>query len=116
MSVTTTDNVITHSTILQTLGDYELHHSGGPSRAPPANLRSDVVEAAHTANPADWPTDHRRIPAYKPINRDLDRSQRPGGSNPVEQVFIYVMLHGVNNLAVRCPGIWGVGKESLTLW
>jgi hypothetical protein len=56
-----------------------------------------------TPQPADWPTDHRRMPAYRPINRNLPFEERPGGSNPGEMVFIQVMLHGVWLNAVRSP-------------
>lgn len=114
MSVTVTDNAITPSTILQTLGDYEVHHSGGPgsaeSRAQPTNPRDDLAEAAQAQNPSNWPTDHRGVPAYKPINRSLDQTQRPGGANPVEQAFIFVLLHGVGHLAVGDPGDDEVGQ------
>ena len=48
-----------------------------------------------TGNPANWPTEFRRVPPYRPVNRNLDRSERPNGSNPVEAVVANIMLQGV---------------------
>lgn len=82
MATTTTTQTIS------LLADYEVHHSG-----------SDAVDAVneHEASPqpVEWPTHHRRIPAFRPTNRNLSFEERPGGSNPAEMVFIQVMLHGV---------------------
>jgi len=52
-------------------------------------------------NPVDWPQNYRRVPPYRPINRNLDRGQRPDGTNPIERVFFFTMLHGVWLNAVR---------------
>ncbi|KAK9854160.1 hypothetical protein MYU51_004967 [Penicillium brevicompactum] len=79
MSTTTTTQTIS------LLADYEVHHSG-----------SDAVNERETPpQSVEWPTHHRRIPAYRPTNRNLSFEERPGGSNPGEMVFIQVMLHGV---------------------
>lgn len=79
MSTTTTTQTIS------LLADYEVHHSG-----------SDAVNERETLpQPVEWPTHHRRIPAFRPTNRNLSFEERPGGSNPGEMVFIQVMLHGV---------------------
>ncbi|KAJ5353342.1 hypothetical protein N7452_002316 [Penicillium brevicompactum] len=79
MSTTTTTQTIS------LLADYEVHHSG-----------SDAVNERETPpQPVEWPTHHRRIPAFRPTNRNLSFEERPGGSNPGEMVFIQVMLHGV---------------------
>ncbi|KAI9930235.1 hypothetical protein ASPWEDRAFT_23957 [Aspergillus wentii DTO 134E9] len=87
MSTTTT----TQTNTLSILADYELHHSG-----------SDNVHESHEpavppvqSQPANWPSNHRRVPAYRPINRNLEFDERPAGSNPAEFVFIQTMLHGV---------------------
>jgi len=93
MSVTATSNPVTAS-VLQVLTDYDLHHSGSPgnpSPAPSPNIRS----YPSTSNPRDWPTNHRAVPPYRPVDRNLDREQRPGGLNGAEVVFIYIMLNGV---------------------
>jgi len=88
MSSTTTAAPITNT--LSILGDYEVHHSAqhGPA--------SNDIEPPLSVNPRpNWPTHHRRIPAYRPINYHLDQSERPAGSNGIEWAFIGVMLHGV---------------------
>lgn len=85
MSATTTT---TTATSLSVLADYELHHSGDErSTSAPAPV--------NTSQPADWPTDHRRMPAYRPANQNLDYNERTAGTGPGEYVFIQVMLHGV---------------------
>lgn len=106
MATTTTSTTVGYQTLMTTLGDYELHHSGQPgdpeSRAPPPNSRPDIQsdEVAAQSNPADWITGYRGIPPHRPINRNLDYEQRPAGGNPVEAVFIAVLLNGTALLAV----------------
>ncbi|KAE8346125.1 hypothetical protein BDV24DRAFT_158922 [Aspergillus arachidicola] len=99
MSVTTTANPIV-ATTTSYLNDYELHHStvNEPSAA------DTNRDTSHVPQPRNWPRDHRRVPAYRPINYDLDQSQRPAGSNTVECAFVSVMLHGVwmNAVVSRC--------------
>jgi hypothetical protein len=94
MSATTTSNPITRS-VLEALTDYDLHHSGdpeNPASAPAPNEREDVQ---HIQNPEDWPIDHRDVPPFRPINRELDMNERPFGANPVENVIINIMFTGV---------------------
>jgi len=95
MSATILEN--TRTTPVSVLVDYELHHSGQEEHTP----TTSSLSSAPTTQPPNWPSDHRRIPAYRPINRNLDFSQRPPGSNNVERVIITVMLHGVWLNAVR---------------
>ncbi|OJJ85013.1 uncharacterized protein ASPGLDRAFT_124290 [Aspergillus glaucus CBS 516.65] len=90
MSVTTTANPIT-STSMSVLADYEIHQSGRPYPASPS--WHPAPESA--SQPNNWPVDHQRVPAYLPVNRNLDRSERPAGSNRFKGMFITVMLHGV---------------------
>ncbi|KAF2192021.1 hypothetical protein K469DRAFT_735822 [Zopfia rhizophila CBS 207.26] len=106
MSVTTTANPTTYN--LQTvLADYELHHSEEHSSA------RDHLEIH---NPSEWPTNHRRIPPYRPVNTELDQTQRRVYLNGVERAFVAVMFTGVfvnANLARlwRKTGgrIWDIG-------
>ena len=100
MSVTTSTNTVAQS-VLHVLTDYDLHHSGDPVGCG----RLDEPNASHAAvfehqNPEWWPNDHRRVPDYRPVNRNLDRSQRPDGVNGTERVFIFTMLRGVQLNAV----------------
>jgi hypothetical protein len=85
--------------VLHVLADYDLHHSGDPQNfakpAPPNHNTTPNVE-----NPPGWDTEHRRVPPYRPINRNLDMDLRPGGTDFVEAIFIATMLNGVRLTAV----------------
>ncbi|RMD44988.1 hypothetical protein DV735_g75, partial [Chaetothyriales sp. CBS 134920] len=103
MSLTTTTQQTTASrSTLHLLADYELHHSGDETTEEEPLPKTPAL----TENPRWWPTDHRRIPPHRPINRDLDRSLRPAGRSPVEAWFIFTMLGGVNVMA-HAATIWG---------
>ncbi|KAJ5095067.1 hypothetical protein N7532_007358 [Penicillium argentinense] len=86
MSTTTTTTTITSS--LSVLADYEVHHSGtqqSTQQTPPAAL----------SQPVDWPSDHRRVPEYRPAQPNLSYVDRPAGNgHPAEYAFIQIMLHG----------------------
>lgn len=102
MSVTTTDNPLTYSA-LSVLADYELRHTTPLADvthdlAPP-NARPDAPPPSQ--NPPTWPTDHRRVPPYRPVDETLDQSQRRVFLSRVEQAFISVMFLGVGLNAVR---------------
>ncbi|KAJ5372048.1 hypothetical protein N7517_004054 [Penicillium concentricum] len=89
MSMTTTTSTRTTAPFA-ILEGYEVHHSGHEQPAPV------IPPSAAPANqPSNWPADHHRTPAYRPINRNLDQSQRPPGANNLERGIITVMLHGV---------------------
>ncbi|KAJ5952529.1 uncharacterized protein N7479_010942 [Penicillium vulpinum] len=90
MSVTTTNTRETATVPLAILAGYEVHHSGHEQLAPMIPPSTAPIN-----QPPNWPADHHRIPAYRPINRSLDQSQRPPGANNLERVIITVMLHGV---------------------
>jgi hypothetical protein len=82
---------------LSILADYEIHHSGADHE------NESERETVNSPQLTDWPTHHRRIPAFRATNRNLSFEERPGGSNPGEMVFIQVMLHGVWLNAVCRP-------------
>lgn len=87
--MSSTITATTTTTSLSVLADYEVHHSGEENV--PA-----VIPSQPQSDQPDWPTHHRRIPAYRPANRELDLTQRPAGNgHPAEFAFIQVMLHGV---------------------
>ena len=88
MSVTTTSNPTT-TELHRTLDDYTIHLTGRETEV--LKPRSQPV----VENPEDWPEDYHNVPAYRPINRHLDEEERPGGTHPIERVFIFTMLHGV---------------------
>ncbi|KAK6834883.1 hypothetical protein PG990_000306 [Apiospora arundinis] len=118
MSVTTTDNPIT-STLADTLQDYEIRLTGAQDLAtaqrqlgedapllpqeqqqqqgqfPTWVPLTDHAAPVDVENPADWDTEHRGVPRYRPINYNLNREVRPWGSNPIETAFVLHMFHGV---------------------
>lgn len=112
MSATTTENPTTQ-TLLRTLADYDLHHSGSPSSPQPAPApnahppqTSPEVTSSSNSNPQGWPEDYRRIPDYRPANPDLDLEQRPDGVNAIERAFISTMFLGVATNAVSTSQIF----------
>lgn len=91
MSVTTTSNPVTYASAA-VLRDYELTHSDedfDPS------LHAHPAPSQSSQNPADWPTEHRRVPAYRPVNTELDQSQRRVYLNGIERAFVATMFTGV---------------------
>jgi SRSO17 transposase len=92
MSVTTTSNPVTYASAA-VLRDYELTHSD--EEALDTSLNAHPAPPSQANNPADWPTDHRRVPAYRPVNTELDQSERRVYQNPIERAFIGTMFTGV---------------------
>jgi hypothetical protein len=90
--------------------DYDIfttssHTSSQTSETPAQVLQTAYPNDAHIesdslTNPPSWPMVHRRVPPYRPINRNLDRSARPAGYNFALFVFINTMLGGCHILAV----------------
>jgi hypothetical protein len=94
MSVTTTTN----ARILTTanyLADYDLHHSqpsdSASSPAPAPNQHSD--SSPPNGNPANWETQWNRVPAYRPVQNQLDE-QRNTYTSEIERNFVRVMFGG----------------------
>ncbi|KAI8937430.1 hypothetical protein NX059_005153 [Plenodomus lindquistii] len=107
MSVTTTANPLTHQ-IQHILADYELTHSGPPSGTIDPTLATHpnpATQQQQQQNPSDWPTEHRRVPAYRPVNTELDQSERRVYQNGVERTFVAVMFTGVF-LEATASKIW----------
>lgn len=94
ITTTSTAQAVKETPIEDILKDYTLHFSSAtPSLAPQWN-NTDVVTST-SSNPGFWPTQYRRIPPYRPINRNLDLTERPNGSNRAEWLFVQVMMNGV---------------------
>lgn len=66
----------------------------------PESRNEDTEAQTQVTDPSWWPTDHRRIPHYRPINRNMDRTTRPAGENAILFLFINSMLGGCGLLAV----------------
>ena len=96
MSVTTTANPI-HYNLEAVLADYDLHHTEELDTSLNAHLAPPTSSTTSQSqqNPSDWPTEHRRVPAYRPINTELDQSERRVYLNGIEQAFVGVMFTGV---------------------
>ncbi|KAL4975278.1 hypothetical protein BDW66DRAFT_152091 [Aspergillus desertorum] len=94
MSSTTTTTTTTAPT-LSLLADYELHHSAPSSSSQSPSSQSQPLSPGQQANPPTWPAHHRRVPPYRPINRNLDFGERSAGSSVPEYIFVQTMLHGV---------------------
>ncbi|OAG05559.1 uncharacterized protein CC84DRAFT_1145034 [Paraphaeosphaeria sporulosa] len=95
MSVTTTANAQTYN-LRAVLADYDLHHT--PETDPldtTLNVHPSPNSPLSHSNPADWPTNERRVPPYRPINTELDQTQRRVYQNGVERAFVAVMFSGV---------------------
>jgi hypothetical protein len=91
MSVTTTANPI-HYSLQTVLADYDLHHT---EEEHDTSLNAHPAPSSSQANPSSWPTEHRRVPEFRPINTELDQSERRVFLSGVEQVFVGVMFTGV---------------------
>ncbi|RSH78868.1 uncharacterized protein EHS24_001789 [Apiotrichum porosum] len=76
-------------TMLQMRGELINEHS--PLLQPPAQ---SYDEERQYENPNNWPTTPGN-PDYRPLDRHVDMTTRPNGSNPVEWVIVNVMLNGV---------------------
>ncbi|KAF1933855.1 uncharacterized protein M421DRAFT_50172 [Didymella exigua CBS 183.55] len=120
MSVTTTSNPLTYASAT-VLADYQLTHSSESSVDEDAfdqSLNNHPAPAPHTHAPADWPTQHRRVPAFRPVNTRLDQSERRVYQNGVERAFIGTMFTGVWVLSTASKvwhatagRVWDVGYK-----
>ncbi|KAF2648387.1 hypothetical protein K491DRAFT_612831 [Lophiostoma macrostomum CBS 122681] len=68
-------------------------------------------------HPQTWPTHHRRIPAYRPINRELDQSERRVYTSAGERMFLTIMFTGVQTEATLSQ-VWNatLGKVLGDTW
>ncbi|KAK2785076.1 hypothetical protein FQN52_003785 [Onygenales sp. PD_12] len=84
------------------LADYDIHRSPAPHINPTTrpNTIHQKQQKRMVENPPYWPTDYHRVPPHRPINRELDQSQRAVYQNRAEQAFVNVMLSGVWTNAV----------------
>ena len=86
--------------------DYDVYESNVAASNSPSQQVDTEVAAGDTRahNPPGWPDDYRRIPPHRPINRDLDQSQRRVYTSLGERVFLTVMFTGleVNVVSGAC--------------
>jgi len=102
-------NVVTISE-LETLSDYTVHLTGydttNSSATPSSNPPPSNTTGESYSNPSTWPTDHRRVPDYRPIDRTRDPADRPNGNNGFERAFLRIMFGGLFMNATAAK-IWG---------
>jgi hypothetical protein len=87
------------------LADYEIRlTSSDAAEQQPLVLQDSVLplpDVPRNANsPRDWPTDHRRVPPYRPINYNLDLTERIVYNNGGERAFITTMFFGLRLITV----------------
>ena len=97
MSSTTTTQTQTQTrTRRDVLKDYEVHHSPGLRTLSHISAQTAISNPqAAPQNPPGWDTTHRRVPPYRPINRDRDQNEIRVYTSPIERVFIGTMFTGV---------------------
>jgi hypothetical protein len=92
-TVTHTQNGDFHSSILR---DYELHHSQAREESPDCRT-SPVTSAEHP----EFDLPHRRVPGYRPLNRDAAHVNGVRVyTSTAERFFITAMFRGLNVNAV----------------
>ncbi|KAI5460928.1 hypothetical protein BGZ63DRAFT_357692 [Mariannaea sp. PMI_226] len=80
------------------LRDYNLYHSQSLSLATTSPLPTSDVPLRIVGPPDTWNArslSHRRVPQYRPINRERDQGEVRVYTSPVERAFISVMFAGV---------------------
>ncbi len=96
MSGMTTDSSRTATAVQQSyLDDYTIRlvgHEQLDQASPPS--REDARPRA-VENPPGWYDQHRHVPPYRPINRNLDSESRPVGANPVIALIVGHLFAGV---------------------
>lgn len=100
MSNTTTIARATSAEIQHILTDYEIHLTGSEDGT--TTQLPSLHQNRHSAaeNLHNWPSNYRRVPDYRPINRELNFSERPLGNSTFEFLFLNVMFTGVATNAV----------------
>ena len=94
MSFSTTE--VGTAAVSDILRAYDLHHSGSETpESQSQRARSAPQPTIQPENPHWWPSDRRRMPAYREASRDHRLADRPAGRDNVEGVMVTVMFLGV---------------------
>lgn len=100
-----TQTMLEPTTIRETLRVYDVHETGReetPETHPSLPQNSRVEQAQSTAHSdPSWPSDWRRIPAYRASSRIHRVADRTPGRDAVEGVVVVTMFHGVWLMGVR---------------
>ena len=98
MSVTVTENRTAYS-LARTLADYNVQHSDEPENTVQEPNARPAPEGTGNA-PSDWEDNFRRVPAYRPIDTELDFASRNVYNNNIERAFVWNLFTGVRIVAV----------------
>ena len=86
---------VAQTQLQEVLEDSKIHLTGyGPSAASTSSASTEHTTRT-VSNPPNWPTDHRRVPDYRPIEYGRDAEERPNGTVLPETIFISIMFTGV---------------------
>lgn len=104
-STTTITQTRTERTVLD---DYALRHTGGGIKPTPTTADIESINSSSSASaagdgpeaPGPWDNSHRRVPAYRPVQRDRDVSGIRVYQNGIEQTFVGTMFTGVFLISV----------------
>ncbi|KAI1013946.1 hypothetical protein LB504_008840 [Fusarium proliferatum] len=110
-TVTHTQNGDFHSSILR---DYELHHSQAREESPDCRA-SPVTSAEHP----EFDLPHRRVPEYRPLNRDAAHVNGVRVyTSTAERFFITAMFRGLNVNAKSAAQYWraSIGRFTDKVW
>ena len=88
-------NTVTQTQINGVLEDYKIHLTGSEPGAASTSNASTGQTTQTPSNPANWPSDRRRMPDYRPIEYGRIVEERPGGTILPERIFITIMFTGV---------------------
>ncbi|KAI8632760.1 hypothetical protein F5Y19DRAFT_329244 [Xylariaceae sp. FL1651] len=95
ITMTPTARTLTEERSLQAiLRDYEIHHSTSLSSPTVAEPITTHIQAIGQSS-REWDTTHRRVPPYRPIDRERDQAPFRMYTSQAERVFIFVMFLGV---------------------
>jgi hypothetical protein len=81
--------VVTATELQGVLSDYTIHLTGHDPVSEASESTTSTI-----SNPPNWPTDHRRVPNYRPVDRNRDAESRPNATG-FERVFLTIMFTGV---------------------
>ncbi|KAK0383842.1 hypothetical protein NLU13_9753 [Sarocladium strictum] len=96
MSTTTTTTQAQPAALQTVLQDYRLHHSEASGDAAKAeSTRSSSSTATAAQPPVAWDVSHRRVPPYRPTNRDRDQAEVAVYLSGAERAFITTMFTGL---------------------
>ena len=105
-----TQTILQPATILETLRVYDVHETGHEETpethsSPTQNNGVEEPQFAARSDP-NWPSNWRRIPAYRASSRTHQVADRVAGRDAAEGVMVVTMFHGVWLMGVRIHLCW----------